>query len=88
MAGYFEAGRDGSWLAQNEPSARDVHHDRVLRPLQQRERRLGNPDDANGIGVEHPQRIRPIEREHPDAGVVDQDVQPAAGLDLSEGGGD
>src|SRR6204780_1571736 len=68
--------------------ARDVDDDRVLRLLQQRQRRLGDPDDANGIRVEHLQRFRPVERDHPDAGVVDQDVEPAVGLDLSEGGGD
>ena len=95
LARAVDDGRDlrgrPRWLMvgpERAECARDVHYNGVLRPPQERERRLGDPDDANGIGVEHPQRIRSVEREHPDASVVDQDVEPAIGRDLSEGGGD
>jgi len=89
MAETCEAGRDGSWLAQNEPSALETLTTTGFADL----RRSGSAASVTrmmptALVSKHPQRIRPVEREHPDASVVDQDVEPIVGLDLGKGSGD
>ena len=69
--------------------AGDVDHDRVPGLAQQRHRGLGDPDDADHIGVEYLQRVGAVERWHRNAGVVDQHVQAPLGVaDRRHRGGD
>ncbi len=89
-------GRAGRLVGCPEGAQRagDVDDDRVLRLLQQWERRLRHPDDADGVRVEHLEHAGAVQglavaAAHGDAGVVDEHVQPGVRRgDRRERGGD
>lgn len=65
--------------------AGDVDDDRAGRPAQEGQRRLGDPDHAYRVRVEHRQGVRAVQREHGDARVVDEHIETAVGLQTGEG---
>lgn len=73
-------------------AAGDVDYDWVVGLVQQRQRGLGDADEADDVGVEHRERGRPgdpvgVYGAVPDADVVDQDIDaPVEGVDRSHGG--